>query len=235
MGSASSRGVKKHRRHGKSQRYEQQNNHHYHQSNLSRRFVDTSSLSLSSRTSSSSSSSCSGESCPCECAHDRDPPRITSVHHLPADVTITAIITTTAACTCDVTTGTNNNNKDTANVSISHHIIRCPGLRISDFKVVRLKVSIDKKPTSLDERSNAVLKYRTPHFRSVLVFYRQLLPLHINQKKKYFAFARPHMVPEWFRVLLWLNGLQFTSKLVLGSALITACTSPDLLPDLHII
>ena len=33
------------------------------------------------------------------------------------------------------------------------------------IKVVSLKVSIDKKPTSLDEKSSAVLKYRTPHFR----------------------------------------------------------------------
>jgi len=33
------------------------------------------------------------------------------------------------------------------------------------IKVVRLKVAIDKRLTVVDERSPAVLKYKTPHFR----------------------------------------------------------------------
>ena len=33
------------------------------------------------------------------------------------------------------------------------------------LKVVRLKVAIDKRLTVVDERSPAVLKYKTPHFR----------------------------------------------------------------------
>ena len=33
------------------------------------------------------------------------------------------------------------------------------------IKVIRLKVAIDKRLTVVDERSPAVLKYKTPHFR----------------------------------------------------------------------
>ena len=38
-------------------------------------------------------------------------------------------------------------------------------LEASHFKVLKLKAAIDKRLTSIDEKSNAVLKYRTPHFR----------------------------------------------------------------------
>ena len=34
--------------------------------------------------------------------------------------------------------------------------------------ITRLNCTIDEKPTSIDERSPAVLKYRTPHFRCVI-------------------------------------------------------------------
>ena len=38
-------------------------------------------------------------------------------------------------------------------------------LGVEQFKVIKLKAAIDRKPTSIDEKSTAVLKYRTPHFR----------------------------------------------------------------------
>ena len=38
------------------------------------------------------------------------------------------------------------------------------------FTVLKIKSSIDKKPTTLDEKSSAVFKYRTPHFRSVYMY-----------------------------------------------------------------
>ena len=34
--------------------------------------------------------------------------------------------------------------------------------------ILRLGATIDEKPTSVDEKSSAVLKYRTPHFRYVI-------------------------------------------------------------------
>ena len=42
-----------------------------------------------------------------------------------------------------------------------------PALSQDKFKVLKIRAAIDKKPTSIDERSTAVLKYRTPHFRYV--------------------------------------------------------------------
>jgi hypothetical protein len=40
-----------------------------------------------------------------------------------------------------------------------------PGMPSHGVRVVRLKVAIDKRLTSIDERSPSVLKYKTPHFR----------------------------------------------------------------------
>lgn len=36
---------------------------------------------------------------------------------------------------------------------------------VDKFNVIKIKAGIDKKPTTIDEKSTAVLKYRTPHFR----------------------------------------------------------------------
>lgn len=38
-------------------------------------------------------------------------------------------------------------------------------LSAASFSVLKIKASIDKKQTTLDEKSAAVLKYKTPHFR----------------------------------------------------------------------
>lgn len=37
------------------------------------------------------------------------------------------------------------------------------------LEVENLSVSIDKKPTQMDERSSAVFKYKTPHFRFIIL------------------------------------------------------------------
>ena len=76
--------------------------------------------------------------------------------------------------------------KDKARQKFSHNLLKRAKVLISDrdskstqpykvsattplnpdkFKVLKLKAAIDKKPTTIDERSTAVLKYRTPHFR----------------------------------------------------------------------
>lgn len=38
-------------------------------------------------------------------------------------------------------------------------------LQKTGIKIARLRVGIDKRLTVIDEKSNSVLKYRTPHFR----------------------------------------------------------------------
>lgn len=48
------------------------------------------------------------------------------------------------------------------------------------IKVVRLKVAIDKRLTVVDERSAAVLKYKTPHFRALATV--EIPPLLTGQK-----------------------------------------------------
>jgi len=45
------------------------------------------------------------------------------------------------------------------------------------LKVIRLKVAIDKRLTVVDERSPAVLKYKTPHFRYIYHVFVQLFRL----------------------------------------------------------
>lgn len=34
-----------------------------------------------------------------------------------------------------------------------------------EVKIARLRIGIDKRLTTIDEKSSSVLKYRTPHFR----------------------------------------------------------------------
>ena len=56
---------------------------------------------------------------------------------------------------------------DRASQSSPYRVSATPPLNPDKFKVLKLKAAIDKKPTTIDERSTAVLKYRTPHFRFV--------------------------------------------------------------------
>lgn len=90
--------------------------------------------------------------------------------------------------------------KDKARQKFSHNLLKRAKVLISDrdskstqpykvsattplnpdkFKVLKLKAAIDKKPTTIDERSTAVLKYRTPHFRAVACV--EVPPLRENQ------------------------------------------------------
>ena len=50
------------------------------------------------------------------------------------------------------------------------------------LKVIRLKVAIDKRLTVVDERSPAVLKYKTPHFRYIYQSINQSI-IYLNQAK----------------------------------------------------
>ena len=59
-----------------------------------------------------------------------------------------------------------------------------PALSQDKFKVLKIKAAIDKKPTSIDERSTAVLKYRTPHFRYALLSYIGEADLLISMNKE---------------------------------------------------
>lgn len=43
--------------------------------------------------------------------------------------------------------------------------VQIGGVQPDRFRILKIKAVIDKKPTTIDERSSAVLKYRTPHFR----------------------------------------------------------------------
>ena len=54
---------------------------------------------------------------------------------------------------------------DSVKVPIAETLASKPGIDFNKFRVVKLKAAIDKKPTILDEKSTAVLKYKTPHFR----------------------------------------------------------------------
>jgi len=65
-------------------------------------------------------------------------------------------------------TRTNNNGQMDSGVlrPIRHaHCDAHDSINPEKIKVLKLKCGIDKKLTSIDEKSNAVLKYRTPHFR----------------------------------------------------------------------
>ena len=56
--------------------------------------------------------------------------------------------------------------QDDENVFEIQRLLR--DLDTPDVTVLKLKTWIDKKLTTIDERSSVVLKYRTPHFRYVL-------------------------------------------------------------------
>ena len=54
------------------------------------------------------------------------------------------------------------------------YIILSDGTRVNinpdTIRLVKLKCGIDKELTTIDESSSAVLKYRTPHFRLLLLY-----------------------------------------------------------------
>ena len=42
---------------------------------------------------------------------------------------------------------------------------------ITGIKIEKVDAKIEKKPTQIDERSSSVLKYRTPHFKFLFIFF----------------------------------------------------------------
>ena len=65
---------------------------------------------------------------------------------------------------------------DRASQSSPYRVSATPPLNPDKFKVLKLRAAIDKKPTTIDERSTAVLKYRTPHFRYALAYTPVIVP-----------------------------------------------------------
>lgn len=55
----------------------------------------------------------------------------------------------------------------TTTLRVPRHLSTAPSLSSQFVKVSRLRVGIDKRLTIVDEKSSAVLKYRTPHFRAL--------------------------------------------------------------------
>lgn len=70
-----------------------------------------------------------------------------------------------------------------ARASLSHPYkvpVQIGGVPPERFRVLKVKAVIDKKATNIDERSTAVLKYRTPHFRAMATV--EVPPLKENQR-----------------------------------------------------
>ncbi|ELT90644.1 hypothetical protein CAPTEDRAFT_101392 [Capitella teleta] len=71
----------------------------------------------------------------------------------------------------ETSTGNQNQNRNQSqNIVHQPEVINANSserLGASDFKIIKLKAVIDKSLTTIDEKSNAVLKYRTPHFRAL--------------------------------------------------------------------
>lgn len=56
-------------------------------------------------------------------------------------------------------------------------------IRKSSIKILHIDAKIDNSLTEIDEMTASVLKYKTPHFRFLLVFYCKLIKYRVCLKK----------------------------------------------------